>query len=285
MHDAWRRTVLAGLGDPERNPYYARPGHEEIRTEVPQGLFARILEHESTIVAKTTARPRWTEATVGQRSDDGTVLQDGCATIETPNEAVDVHGDIDRIDLVPDTTPTQLVVRDYKTGNVPRQKDTLLGLKFQLPLYALLAEDALEDVEVVGGAYYQVKPPGQVSSRRGQVTSKEMVEWEGAEEVETPLVYRRKPVFETHDAFRDFLKTEVPRRLGEVATGIAAGRFHPTVVDSATAGCDFCDYRQVCDVRHHLRRELIDSIREDEKAVYIPPIAEGCDVESVVEVE
>jgi hypothetical protein len=108
-----------------------------------------------------------------------------------------VHGDIDRIDLVPDTTPTQLVVRDYKTGNVPGEKDTLLGLRFQLPLYALLAEDALEDVEVVGGAYYQVKPPGEVSSRRGQVTSKEMVEWEEAEEIETPLVYRRKPVFET----------------------------------------------------------------------------------------
>jgi hypothetical protein len=84
FHDAWLRTVLAGLGDPERNPYYGGPGHEEIATGVPRGLFARILEHESTIVAKTTARPRWTEASVGRQPDDGTVLQDGCATIETP---------------------------------------------------------------------------------------------------------------------------------------------------------------------------------------------------------
>jgi ATP-dependent helicase/nuclease subunit B len=277
FHAEWLRRVLAGLGDPDRNEHHGSPGE--------RGLFARFLEHESTVLSGTTARPRWTEASVGRPSDDGAVLQDDPAEVETPAGPVRLHGLIDRVDVVPETQPTQLVVRDYKTGAVPSETDTLLGLRFQLPLYALLAEAALEDVEVVGGAYYQVRPPGQVSSRRGQLTSGEMVEWKDAEGVQTPLLRDRRPAIETHKAFRRFLETTMPERLGEVAGGIAAGRFHPTVLDPRDAGCSYCDYRHVCDVRHHLRHELIDSIQGDTAATYIPPVAEGRDVGSVLEVE
>jgi len=277
FHAEWLRRVLAGLGDPDRNEHHGSPGE--------RGLLARFLEHEATVLSGATARPRWTEASVGRPADGGVVIQDDPAEVVTPAGPVALHGLIDRVDVVPGTEPTQLVVRDYKTGAVPSERDTLLGLRFQLPLYALLAEEALEDVEVVGGAYYQVRPPGQVSSRRGQLTSGEMVEWKDAEGVQTPLLRDRRPAFETHAAFRRFLEVTMPERLGEVAGGIAAGRFHPTVLDPRDAGCSYCDYRHVCDVRHHLRHALIDGIRGEASPAYIPPVAEGHDVESVLEVE
>ncbi|MCL7419099.1 MAG: PD-(D/E)XK nuclease family protein, partial [Halalkalicoccus sp.] len=175
---------------------------------------------------------------------------------------------------------------DYKTGsNTPSEDDTLLGLNFQLPLYSLMADAVLEDTEAIGGAYYQVKPPSDVSSRKGLVTAQEMAGYHASDEVDTPLLRHSYPHFETHEAFRRFIEETTRERLGELATGIRQGHFQPTVHEPSDAGCRYCDYADVCDVRSHQRRDVIESIDEAGLGVYVSPKARDDDVEDVVEAE
>lgn len=192
---------------------------------------------------------------------------------------------IDRIDTVPGTAPAQLVVRDYKTGNTPSESETLTGLSFQLPLYALMAESVLDDVEIVGGAYYSVSPPADVNHRSGLISSEEHTTWAGRDDADTPMTRWSRPTFETHAAFRQFLDEEIPERLGQLADGIETGTFHPTVLDPSDAGCSYCPYSHVCDVRPHMRQEVIEEIEEKRIDAYIPPIATDEDPEDVLEVE
>jgi ATP-dependent helicase/nuclease subunit B len=286
FHEQWLTSVLAGLGTPEDNEYYGPEGRTDDGRPVARGVFYRFLEHEFNEPAKTTARPTWFEARVGQPYDAGTPVEDDPAVIETPQGPVSVHGLIDRIDTVPGTAPVQAVVRDYKTGtSIPGESDALLGLNFQLPLYALMAEDALDGIETVGAAYYQVSPPTSVNSRSGQLTSQEMAAYYRSDDVEVPLLRHSYPHFETHEAFREFVEEVTASRLGELATGIRKGYFQPTVLDPYDAGCRYCDYAHVCDVRSHQRQETIQHIDENNISVYVPPMARDVDANDVVEVE
>ncbi len=271
FHDRWLTSVFAGLGSTQNNPYYEPP--TDTATDV-RGLFCRFLEHEFTKINKTTATPTWFEARVGNPHHGGTPIGDGPAAIETPVGTVTVHGLIDRIDTVSGTDPTQVIVRDYKTGNAtPSESDALLGTHFQLPLYALMAEQGLERVETVGAAYYQVAPPNSVNSWKGLVTSQEMAAWHDSDDVDVPLLRRSYPHFETHEAFRRFITETTPKRLGQVVAGIENGQFQPTILDSFDAGCRYCEYSHVCDVRSELRHETIRNAIETTKPVYIPPKA------------
>jgi ATP-dependent helicase/nuclease subunit B len=148
-----------------------------------------------------------------------------------------------------------------------------------------MAEEALDDVEVVGGAYYQVSPPSSVNSRSGLLTSQEMAVYHGSDDVDTPLLRHSYPYFETHEAFRRFIEETTPQRLGELASGITEGRFHPTVLDPSDAGCRYCDYAHVCDVRSHQRKEVIEAIDDTGTSAYVPLKARNHDLEDVVEVE
>jgi ATP-dependent helicase/nuclease subunit B len=153
-----------------------------------------------------------------------------------------------------------------------------------LPLYALLAEGVLDGVETVGGAYYQVEPPRTVSHRKGLVGSGEHASYYGNDDG-TPLLRHTHPTFETHAAFRRFVERTLPERLGQLADGIADGRYHPTVLDPDDAGCRHCGYSDVCDVRPHRRRDVIDRIDAGASPVYVPLAARGGDVEDALEVE
>jgi ATP-dependent helicase/nuclease subunit B len=199
---------------------------------------------------------------------------------------VPIHGLIDRVDIVPGTDPTHAVVRDYKTGSaIPGENDALLGLNFQLPLYALMTEDALPDIETVGAAYYQVSPPTSVNSRSGQITSQEMAAYYKSDEVDVPLLRFSYPHFETHAAFRGFVEETTAERLGELVGGITEGRFHPTVLDPSDAGCRYCEYAHVCDVQSEQRQQTIERIDGEDLGVYVPPLARGYEADDVVEVE
>jgi ATP-dependent helicase/nuclease subunit B len=321
----WLESVLAGLGTPADNDYYGPTESDPDGRPRARGLFYRFLEHEFDEPARTTGRPTWFEARVGNPYDAGTPIADDPAVVETPHGPVPVHGLIDRVETVPGTAPTQVVVRDYKTGgSVPGERDVLAGLSLQLPLYALMAESALGDgdgsgieaggtfdevddsetapggaddgdvettgpvdggVETVGAAYYQVSPPTSVSSRRGLVTSGEMVRYHGTDpsEVDTPLLRHSYPHFETHGAFRAFLEETTPRRLGELAAGIERGLYHPTVLDPSDAGCRYCEYADVCDVRSHRRGETIEAIDAADVPAYVPATARGLDPGAVVD--
>jgi ATP-dependent helicase/nuclease subunit B len=283
FQDEWLTEVLAGLGSPGDNLYYGPVEVTKDGRPISRGLFYRFLEHEFDEPARTTARPTWFEARIGRPYDTGTPIQDDPAKIDTPQGSVPVHGLIDRLETVPGTSPEQVVVRDYKTGsNIPSASDAILGLKFQLPLYGLMAEDALDGVETVGGAYYQVSPPDSVNSRKGLFTSQEMAVWQGSDTVTTPFVRYSYPDFETHSQFRAFIEETTPQRLGDLTTGITEGRFHPTVLDPSDAGCRYCDYAHVCDVRSHQRRDAITKIDEAGIQAYVPPKARDRDVEDVL---
>lgn len=262
----WLVAVLAGLGEPGENPHYGG----ETYGGPERGLFVRVLDHEFGEVSKATARPAWLEPRIGEPYGDETVLREAPVGIDTPTGTVPLAGKIDRVDAVPGTDPTQLVVRDYKTGGTPSEADTLSGLALQLPLYALLAEGALEGVETVGGAYYQVRPPTGVNHRAGLVGSDEHAAWAGRDGVETPLTRWSRPAFGTHDAFRQFVERTVPKRLGRLADGIESGRYHPTLLDPGDAGCRFCGYRDVCDVRPYRRREVIDALDDGGAPAHVP---------------
>ncbi|MFC7020214.1 MULTISPECIES: PD-(D/E)XK nuclease family protein [Haloarcula] len=277
----WLTAVFAGLGPEADNPYYG----DDTYGSPERGLFVRFLNHEFDEVSKATARPSWFEARVGDPYGDETVLREEPVELDTPSGPVPVVGKIDRIDAVPGTEPTQLVVRDYKTGGTPSEADTLSGLSFQLPLYAQLAEGALDDVETVGGAYYQTKPPTSVSHRKGLVGSQEQSTYVYSDSVETPMLRFSKPTFTTHRAFREFIETETPRRLGQLTTAIEAGRFQPTVLDPMDAGCRYCGYSDVCDVRSHRRRDVIDEIDDEGVSAYVPLAARDADPADVLEVE
>lgn len=280
---AWLTQILAGLGTPETNPYYGPEAETDEDRPLARGLLYRFVEHEFDEPARTTARPTWFEARIGTPHSGGTSVQSQPANIETPRGIVSIHGLIDRVETVPGTDPTRLVVRDYKTGsNTPSESDVLLGLDFQLPLYALMAEDAFAGVETVGAAYYQVSPPASVNSRSGLLTSQDMAVYHRNDDVDTPLLRHSYPAFETHAGFRQFLEEITPRRLGELADGIKHGRFHPTVLDPADAGCRYCDYAHVCDVRPHQRHDVIEVIDKDDIGAYVPPKARGREIEDVV---
>ena len=282
FHKQWLVGVFAGLGDPDDNPHDGDASFGDPE----RGLFVRFLDHEFDEVAKSTALPAWFEARIGEARGDELVVQAEPVQVDTPEGPVPLHGMIDRIDRVPDTDPTQLVVRDYKTGATPSEADTLGGLALQLPLYALLAEGALDTVETVGGSYYQVSPPTGVSHRKGLVGSQELASWHGrdAAEVDTPLLRHSKPTFETHAAFRQFIATETPERLGRLVADLTAGRFHPTVLDPDDAGCRYCGYRDVCDVRSHRRRDVIDHLDAAGDAS-VPLAARAVDPKDVLRLE
>lgn len=274
----WLTKLFAGLGSPDDNPHHGADGFGSPE----RGLFVRFLDHEFDEVSNATALPAWFEARVGDPYGDETVLREAPVQVDTPTGPVPLTGMIDRVDAVPDTDPTQLVVRDYKTGGTPSEADTLSGLAFQLPLYALLAEGVLDDVETVGGSYYQVKPPTSVNNRKGVVASQEHASYYRSGG--TPLLRYGKPAFETHDAFRQFVEREIPARLGRLADGIASGHYQPAVVDPNDAGCRYCGYSDVCDVRPHRRREVVDEIDETGGGPYVPLAARDVDPEDALEV-
>jgi ATP-dependent helicase/nuclease subunit B len=141
-----------------------------------------------------------------------------------------------------------------------------------------MAESVLDSQTVtVGGAYYQVSPPASVSHNTGQIGSRERAQHQRHGDGDEPLMAWQYPRFDTQSAFREFIETAVPDRLGQIATGIEAGSFHPTVLDPADAGCEYCGYRHVCDVRSHQRHEARGYLERSDVDIpsYIPPLATG----------
>jgi len=61
------------------------------------------------------------------------------------NEHVRIKGRIDRIDVANDGTTRQTII-DYKTGNLPTKNEIFAAEKVQLPFYAALSEDDIQEV-------------------------------------------------------------------------------------------------------------------------------------------
>lgn len=245
--DRWLQALFAGLGDPESNDHY-HADDEGIHAES-WGLLARFLEVER----ERESPPGWFEVSMGLSDDPS-------ATLDLPipdGRTIPIGGRIDRITVDWSNDPPKGIVHDYKTGT-RSARQTVDGIEFQLPLYALAAGHRLEDEGVdtpLDAAFYVLDPPTDVSEK-----------W--------TLRYYISVYGDGTDADYEWL-TEVvtPDRVAATVDGIEGGAFGPTVLDEQAANCRYCDYSDICDVRYHRRRDVIDAIDSDDHPGYVPQYA------------
>lgn len=205
------------------------------------GLLRQFLEKEQARAADGH-RPVHFEASFGDET--GVTLPDG--------QSVPITGIIDRVDRSPDGTATVFdykFSRDYRVDN--REQNARDGIDFQLPMYTLGAPGILQDdadigVHEVDAHYYILNSEPNVdirSSLRSQ--------------------------FDEFD-FSSITTETFPRWISEAVRGIDNGAFQPTLVDERTAGCSYCAFRDVCDVRHHRRYDVIEQIDTAAHPAYVP---------------
>lgn len=226
--------LLAGLAIPAENPYFA-PDLESLDT--PDGTFKQFLEIECERAADGY-RPIVFEASFG--NGDGIPIGDG---------ALPVTGIIDRVDVTPDGLTTVL---DYKSSRVSsvrrREQNVLDGIDFQLPLY-MLGHNTVDEIDRsrdIQGRYYILNDEPTASIRR-------------------PLTDRFSDI-----DFAEFLHTTVPSWVSGVIEALTEGAFHPAVIGAQAAQCDYCDFKEVCDVRHHRRFDIVGAIETASSPAYIP---------------
>ncbi len=258
FHSSWLTSLFDGLHDSEN--IYGDP-------DGPAGLFRRFLDAEAKLSA-TNADPSYFEAHVGLSGNpDVTRISPG--PIQLSGTTASLHGKIDRIDM---TSDGGIIAYDYKTGKTPNETNSIEGSAFQLSAYLLMAEKAL-DAEPIGAAYYRVNPSSSISYWAGTIGSEADASYY-KQHTADPLKRYRTLTYETRDEFQAFLHGDVADRIEQISIAINEGSFHPTVLDPSKAGCEYCDYREMCDVRSHQRHEISNAIDRDEIPTYVP-VTEG----------
>jgi len=181
----------------------------------------------------------------------------GAITVTTPEgDEIPVGGFIDRVNVREHEDGTvEGLVHDYKTSD-PDTIQTIDGIEFQLPLYTLatrakLAAEHGETLGLVDGQFYVTDPPNEVTQK---YSLQYYIEWKDG----------------TMEDYERFLSEAVPSRVGEIADSITNGAFQTTTLPPEEAGCRYCDYQDVCDVRHHQRQEIIREMDQSGASGYIP---------------
>lgn len=240
--------LFAGLATSSENDHYAPEG----ASDPPSGTFVQFLENELERAAESH-RPIAFEESFGD--DAGISLADG--------RHIPVHGVIDRLDQSADG---ELTIFDYKSSSAGRTRDrennVRDGLDFQLPSYTLGAPTLRPDRPDL--------TPTDIAARYYIVN-------------DDPDVTLRPPLSEQFEFDYDTLLTEtVPERIQSVGSAIDAGSFQPAVVGADAANCEYCAFRDVCDVRHHRRYDVIDAIDDTETDAYVPDGARSQEIANFV---
>lgn len=246
FYDRWVEQLLAGLGSPDGNDYY---GDDRPHRGTDRGLFVRFLDAEYD---DNDDVPTWFEVPMDfSDGDNGTI------TVTTPDgRDIPVEGFIDRVSIrEQDDGTIEGLVHDYKTSD-PETIQTIDGVEFQLPLYTLAARTELAErygdaLDIIDGEFYVTEPPTEVTRK-----------WS--------LQYYIERNDGTAQDYEQFLTEAVPQRVGEIADGIEDGAFQTTTLSADDAGCRYCDYRDICDVRHHKRQEIIQEMDRSGAPGYIP---------------
>jgi len=246
FYDRWLEQLLAGLATPEENEYY---GGDHAHHGVDRGLFTRFLDAEYNDNEEV---PAWFEVPMDFSDGD-----DGAITVTVSDDReISVGGFIDRVNLKEqDDETVEGLVHDYKTSD-PDTIQTIDGIEFQLPLYTLATRAELaarhgDELMGVDGQFYVVEPPTDVNRK-----------WS--------LQYYIERKGGTNKDYERFLSETVPSRVEEIADAIENGAFQTTTLPPKEAGCRYCDYRDICDVRHHQRQEIIQEMNRSAAPVYIP---------------
>jgi ATP-dependent helicase/nuclease subunit B len=246
FYEQWLEQLLAGLATPDMNEYF---GDEQPHQGTDQGLFIRFLDAEYD---DSDDVPAWFEVPM-----DFTDSEEGEIMVMTPDgREIPVSGFIDRVGLYEQNDGTiEGLVHDYKTSR-PKTIQTIDGIEFQLPLYTLAARAELadqhdENIDLIDREFYIVEPPSEVRRMR---------------DLRSYIAQNDGDVAD----YERFLTETVPSRVGEIADGINEGAFQTTTLSPKEAGCHYCDYRDICDVRHHQRQEIIQEMDRSGASGYIP---------------
>jgi ATP-dependent helicase/nuclease subunit B len=241
VYRRWLDNLCAGLGSPEENPHH---GGDHAHAGDEDGLFARFLDHEFDDDRESL--PTWFEQSFGEGLPDS--APGDRFDIDLPNgQSMPLRGYIDRVDAMVGDDGLDIHLYDYKTGYAPYMTTVTGGTTFQLPVYLLAAATAVdEEVSTFDASYYQVKPPNKLKTPSG-IASK----------------------FDSQAELRGFLEEVVPERLATIKQAVESGRFHTTLLSTGDAGCGYCDYRRICEVRNHRKRDRIGGLQDDQSA-YVP---------------
>lgn len=240
------RRLFGGLATPEENEFDARDGTGRAAV---RGTFLQFLEHELER-AKDGYQPTYFEADVGD--DDG---------IDLADQTIPVGGIVDRVDTTVENDG--VTVLDYKSsskaGARRRENHARDGVDFQLPLYMLGAPSLFEDrsdlqPSAVDAHYYVINDGPTVTIRSSLANRFDDLDMDAF----------------LNDVFVD--------RVDQVQTGISEGAFQPAIVGAQTAKCEYCEFSDVCDVRHHRRYDVIEWIDEADAPPYVPDGARPGDI-------
>jgi ATP-dependent helicase/nuclease subunit B len=249
---SWLRELLSGLDNPDGNPMY-NPWDLD---EPVNGILASFLEEEMTLRGETD----------GMDEPLSTVPVSFEQFLESSVGSVEVHGFVDRVDMK--NNEDGFVVRDYKTGSIPSEKDVLGGIDLQIPLYMSLVDEVNAEMEPIAGTYYAVQAPASVSSYDTVLVSDEDAIWNKSGG--GPVRRHNTPEIDRREEIHNFIREVIPNRVEQIKRSISSGYFHPTVNNSDDAGCSYCDFKDICDVRQHRRHEMISSLVENHEDAYIP---------------
>lgn len=141
---------------------------------------------------------------------------------ETPSGNVQLRGRIDRVDLIGDDGDAQLYIVDYKTGQLPSDKDILEGRNLQLPLYIEAAQKVLSN-QATGGMFQRISS----SSGKKQFVFSQDKHSKGIAQI---------------GGYDEAIK-EVRQVVGKFISNLRQGRFDLLPTHKCPS---YCPYRQIC---------------------------------------
>jgi len=149
----WQMEKEFFLGDPEHS-----------------GLLPAFWEYEQEMIRQSAFRPRHFEFSFGMTP--GKTEEYDPASVTDPfvwreeEEEFFFKGKIDRVEI---SSNGDLLVVDYKTGQVARLKDIWEGKSLQLPVYLQAAAELLKKgnsrISPAGGAYYLLKKESEIKKQ------------------------------------------------------------------------------------------------------------------------
>lgn len=241
--ERFSRTLLAGLS--EDNGVKGKAA----------GIFSGFADQEAA--ADDGLLPWFVNANFGMPAEyqdaeayalSETPLQISGPDAQGRERSVAIRGQIDRIDVerAVKGDVQHAVVYDYKTGKPQSIKKIHEGVSFQLPIYALAAQEFLgPKYAVTAAGYYQLDAPDTV----GKTT------YFGSKSARGYLRGKPRGLLENDDEFHQALEA-CKQHVIRIAEAIRIGRFHPSTLGPQHAGCSYCPYQRICRVDHQRMQAL-----------------------------
>jgi hypothetical protein len=124
------------------------------------------------------------------------------------------------------------MVIDYKTGELPKQKDVVEVKSLQVQLYMQGIQSIVRGSKGIGGLFYRVKSESEVEYAT--------IVLDRTEEIDLKPIIGRKRLLESTDA----LVADTNLRILEMLHDMRNGSFHPALDEKDCKS--YCEYKNVC---------------------------------------